>query len=133
MTHSIFTNHNCHKCTSYWGTTHDYVWCILLTSLPSCAGKEELTQPEVVGQSEGRSPDPSFPVVHAGVWLVSERTLANLQALLWFWQIVTYVVLNSLLPETLLSVTFLSEYLQVDRPSISGRMLLFYKNQLRSY
>ena len=72
-------------------------------------------------------------MVHAGVWLVSERTLANLQALLWFWQIVTYVVLNSLLPETLLSVTFLSEYLQVDRPSISGRMLPFYKNQLRSY
>lgn len=117
--------------TSYLGITHDYPsfvcrWyvSILLTSLPSCAGKEELTQAEVAGQSEGHSPDPSFPVVHAGVWLVRERSLANLQVILWFWETVTYVVLNSLLPVTLLSVTSLSEYLQGDRPSISDRMLL---------
>lgn len=96
----------------------------MLTSLPSCAGNEELTQAEVVGQSGGHSPDPSFPVVHAGVWLVRECSLANLQVLLWFCENVTYVVLNSLLPVTLLSVISLSEYLQVDRPFISDRMLL---------
>ena len=99
-------------------------WYVSLTSLPSCAGKEELTQAEVVGQSGGHSPDPSFPVVHAGVWLVRECSLANLQVFLWFCENVTYVVLNSLLPVTLLSVISLSEYLQVDRPSSSDRMLL---------